>query len=79
MVQLNFALFFFNLTPMPPLDGSKVAAFLFGRQADPILDAISGAGMLGIMAAIAFGGYLISTPVSLLMHWSIKGFSYILP
>lgn len=79
MVQLNFALFFFNLIPMPPLDGSKIAAFLFGRKADPVLDALSGAGMLGVMLAIAFGGYLISKPVSLMMHWSIQGFSYILP
>lgn len=73
-LYLNFVLFFFNLLPIPPLDGSKVAAWLFGPKADPVLDRIQGAGMLGLMVAVVFGGFLISPFVGVSVEWVLMAF-----
>lgn len=75
MLSLNISLFFFNLLPLPPLDGSKIVAYLFGPKADGFLDTLSGSGNLGLLLAIAFGGTLISPPVRWLTAGLIQGFS----
>jgi Zn-dependent protease len=59
MLDLNILLFFFNLLPVPPLDGSKIAAWLFGQRADKPLDAIANAGFVALIACLVFGGMLI--------------------
>lgn len=60
MVGLNFMLLLFNLIPVPPLDGSKVMAWIFGRKADRPLDAIQESGALGIMLALALGSFVVA-------------------
>jgi Zn-dependent protease len=78
MVYINFILLFFNLLPVPPLDGSKVAAWLFGRKADPALDTIQGAGMLGLFLAIAVGGFVAVPLARVLQSWTYRGFLAVL-
>lgn len=58
MVSLNFLLFFLNLFPVPPLDGSKIAAWLFGQRADRWLDMVAEAGMIGVMVAVVVAGFV---------------------
>jgi Zn-dependent protease len=56
MVSLNLMLFFFNLLPFPPLDGSKIVAWIFGYRVDKLLDTMQGFGVIGFyIAAFAFG------------------------
>jgi len=74
MVSMNFILLFFNLLPVPPLDGSKVAAWLFGRKADRALDTVQGAGMLGLFLAIAVGGFVAVPLARVLQSWTYQGF-----
>ena len=67
MVQLNVILFFFNLIPVPPLDGSKVFAWVMGPKGDGILDSIQKAGPMAFLVVIMLGGTIISKPASLLI------------
>jgi Zn-dependent protease len=60
---LNLTLFFFNLLPVPPLDGSKIAAWVFGRRADALLDRLQGMGALGFVLVVLFGGAIVSPAV----------------
>jgi Zn-dependent protease len=60
MIELNVVLFFFNLLPVPPLDGSKIIAWLFGQKADRFLDAIAQVGPVALMLVVAVGGYVIN-------------------
>lgn len=77
LMNLNFVLFFFNLLPVPPLDGSKVASWLLGSRADRALDAIQGAGMMGLIIAMMLGGRVISPLVRVLSRWVTEGFGAI--
>ena len=67
MVQLNVSLFFFNLIPVPPLDGSKVIAWIFGQRIDSALDSIQRAGPIALLVVVMVGGTLISKPAGLLI------------
>ena len=67
MVQLNVVLFFFNLIPVPPLDGAKVFAWVMGPRGDGILDSIQKAGPMALLVVIMLGGTIISKPSILLM------------
>jgi Zn-dependent protease len=59
LIQLNLTLFFFNLLPVPPLDGSKILAWLLGYRADRLLESLQSLGMFGLILAIVFGGFII--------------------
>jgi Zn-dependent protease len=59
LLDLNLVLFFFNLLPVPPLDGSKMLAWLLGYRADRLLESLQSLGMFGLVLAIVFGGYVI--------------------
>jgi Zn-dependent protease len=59
LLQLNLILFFFNLLPVPPLDGSKILAWLLGYRADRLLESLQSLGVFGLILAIVFGGYVI--------------------
>lgn len=74
MLVLNAVLFFFNLLPVPPLDGSKIIAFVLGQRIDGVLDAIQSAGPIGLLVVVMAGGAVISWPVGLLVHAILQGF-----
>jgi Zn-dependent protease len=59
LLILNLTLFFFNLLPVPPLDGSKIFAWLLGYRADRLLESLQSLGVFGLILAIVFGGYVI--------------------
>jgi Zn-dependent protease len=69
---LNLVLFFFNLLPVPPLDGSKIFAWLLGSRADRILESLNSLGMLGLILAIVFGGYVIQPFVGFALRLAIR-------
>lgn len=59
MGELNFVLFFLNLIPVPPLDGSKIFAWIFGYRVDKALEAIESLGMIGVSVILIASGSLI--------------------
>ena len=65
--SLNFLLFFFNLWPVPPLDGSKIAAWLFGARADRVLDQIQEMGPMFVMLGVIVGG-VVMAPVAAVLQ-----------
>ena len=68
-IQVNLFLMLFNLIPLPPLDGSKIAEYIYppwGR----VMDMIGPFSMI-IILAIAYIGvltYIIGPPLQLLMR-----------
>lgn len=75
MLPLNVSLFLFNLLPVPPLDGSKVLAWLLGRRADRALDAIQSFGPMALILVVMFGGGLIGPFTSGLTGLILRSFS----
>jgi Zn-dependent protease len=59
LLRLNLVLFFFNLLPVPPLDGSKILAWVLGYRVDRLLDSLQSLGFFGLILAIMFGGIVI--------------------
>lgn len=56
LMWMNVGLFVFNLLPVPPLDGSRVAAFLMPRRFLQYYDQLGGmTGMLILMALVSTG------------------------
>src|SRR5688500_10817768 len=78
MVTLNLTLFFFNLLPVPPLDGSKIVAWMFGYKADKPLDWIASFGMMGLIVAVVVAGSAIGWAVQVLSIILLTGFSTVL-
>jgi len=78
MVHLNVVLFFFNLLPVPPLDGSKIVSWIFGIRADRPLDAVARAGYLPLLLVVGVGGSIIAWPVSFVVNAIFSGFIGIL-
>lgn len=76
LIYVNIVLFLFNLIPVPPLDGSKVAAWIFGQKADKALDQIQDMGAASLMIAMAIGGLLVA-PVAMSISFAILTFSLI--
>ncbi len=54
-LQINVALAFFNLIPVPPLDGSKILAGLLPHRWEPIMDDIERYGPFILMGLILLG------------------------
>ena len=77
-VYVNLTLAFFNLIPLPPLDGSKVVAmFLSDRQYVQWMR-LERYGMIVLMAALWFGlldGFL-GTARSWMLDWMLRGSSF---
>jgi Zn-dependent protease len=57
LIQLNIALFFLNLLPMPPLDGGALLEWVLPRSLQGIVDFLSRWGFI-ILFAIAIVGWL---------------------
>lgn len=56
---INLVLMFFNLIPVPPLDGSKVLAGFLPDRAYPVLDFIGKYSFVLFLGILVFGGRLI--------------------
>lgn len=78
MMVLNIVLFFFNMIPVPPLDGAKVVAWILGQKADVPLDAIASMGMMPLMLVMMVGGSVISFPVGIVLRLIVAGFQHML-
>lgn len=55
LVQLNLMLLFFNLLPMPPLDGGKVLAWVLPRSMQFVMDFLERWGFLILFALLLTG------------------------
>jgi Zn-dependent protease len=76
MVQINVALALFNLIPIPPLDGSRVADFLMPQSLRPYWEQFYQAGPIGLIIVIVglqFFGGILSTAISV-----VSGFVYLI-
>ncbi len=62
MVLVNTGLFFFNLIPIPPLDGSKVLMSLLPREAARRYEAIGQQLSLVLFIAVIFGARYFLAP-----------------
>jgi Zn-dependent protease len=60
---INLGLMFFNLLPVPPLDGSKVLAGFLPDRAYPVLDFIGKYSFVLFLAVLFFGGRIIGPAV----------------
>lgn len=71
-IQLNLVLALFNLIPVPPLDGGRVAMGLFPALA-PQFRALERFGFVLIFALLFTGvlGKLVFLPAHLLMNWLV--------
>ncbi len=69
-IQINLLLMLFNLIPIAPLDGEKVAAYFFPASWLQFLDAIRPYGPIILMAIVFLGvlSYIINPPLVLLMR-----------
>lgn len=56
-VLVNAILAFFNLIPIPPLDGSRIVAGILPRDAAIAYDRIGRFGLFIVIALIVFGGH----------------------
>jgi Zn-dependent protease len=78
MVSLNMVLFVLNLLPFPPLDGSKIVAWIFGYKADRTLDFFSSLGIVGLYLVLLVAGSFISWIANFAFNTIINGFSGLL-
>ncbi|NMB75793.1 MAG: site-2 protease family protein [Myxococcales bacterium] len=65
---INLVLMFFNLIPVPPLDGSKVLAGFLPDRAYPVLDFIGKYSFVLFLGILVFGGRLIWPAVQSFME-----------
>ncbi len=56
-IQVNLALFFFNLLPIPPLDGSRIVRNMLPYNAVQSYDRLS--GWMGLLVMILVGGPIV--------------------
>lgn len=82
-VSLNLLLAMFNLLPIPPLDGSHVFKYLLPPRWALAYQRIAGAGLIIIIALLAFGRGIINawlSPVFALAQFAERlYFPYVLP
>lgn len=69
-IQINLLLMLFNLLPIAPLDGEKIAEYFFPPRWVQFLDAIRPYGPIILMAIVFLGvlGYIISPPLWFLLR-----------
>jgi Zn-dependent protease len=69
-VQINLVLMLFNLIPLAPLDGEKIAEYFFPSSWLRVLDRIRPYGPVILLVVVFFGvaWYIITPPLRLLMN-----------
>jgi Zn-dependent protease len=69
-VQINLLLMLFNLIPLAPLDGDKIAEYFFPPSWLRVLDRIRPFGPVILLVLVFFGvlWYIIGPPLTLLMN-----------
>lgn len=69
---INFILCFFNLIPIPPLDGSRIVAVVLPPRVGEIFDRIERYGIFIIYAIVFAGGFRFLVPFcsNLVNHFS---------
>ncbi len=69
-VEINLVLMLFNLIPLAPLDGDKIAEYFFPPSWDRVLDRIRPFGPVVLLVLVFFGviGYIIGPPLGLLLN-----------
>ncbi len=69
-VQINLILMLFNLIPLAPLDGEKIAEYFFPPSWINVLDRIRPFGPVILLVLVFFGvlWYIIGPPLSLLLN-----------
>jgi Zn-dependent protease len=65
-IQVNLALFFFNLLPIPPLDGSRILRNMLPYNAVQAYDRMS--GWMGLLVMILVGGPIVRFFMAPTMH-----------
>jgi Zn-dependent protease len=63
MIFINCALAFFNMIPLPPLDGSKVLISLLPPHMEGVADSLERYGPMILLAVIAFGFMMPISPI----------------
>jgi len=68
-IQINLILLLFNLIPIAPLDGDKIADYFFPPSWGRVLDRIRPYGPVILLVVVFLGlvGYIITPPLRLLM------------
>lgn len=69
-VQINLILMLFNLIPLAPLDGDKIAEYFFPASWSRVLDRIRPFGPVILLVLVFFGvlWYIIGPPLSILLN-----------
>ena len=68
-ILINLSLFFFNLLPIPPLDGSRVVRNMLPYNAVQVYDRIG--GWISYLLMIFVGGFILR-----LLLWPALGFVF---
>lgn len=74
-MQINIALAFFNLIPIPPLDGSKILAGILPQEQHHIIDWLERYGAFVLMGLILFGFITNVSIIGFVLRPFIKFFS----
>jgi Zn-dependent protease len=69
-VEINLVLMLFNLIPLAPLDGDKIAEYFFPPSWDRFMDRIRPYGSVILLVLVFFGviGTIIGPPLGLLLN-----------
>ncbi len=61
-MAMNIGLALFNLLPIPPLDGSRIADHLMPRHLRPVWESLSSIGPMLLLGVIFLGGSFLTGP-----------------
>jgi Zn-dependent protease len=71
LLTTNVALAIFNLIPVPPLDGSRIAAVLVPYSLRPQWQAVERFAPLLLVGVLFFGGRVVLPPIHAVTSWFI--------